>query len=123
MSFMYEIFNAKKSLEAYFIISALLLFTDTIGKLNGLYISINIFSACLLSVPIIILLASNVSLTAVPCARNSGLLATSTFTSFTKESFMNCSTLSFVPIGTVDFTTTKQSFSIVSAICLDTVAT
>ena len=54
--------------------------------------------------------------TAVPCARNSGLEATSTFTSCTRKSWINCSTLSLVPIGTVDFTTTTQFCSTDSAI-------
>ena len=75
------------------------------------------------STPITILLAFNVSTTAVPCAKNSGFDATSIFTSFFTFSFKNSSILSFVPIGTVDLTTTKQSFSMFSAICSHTLNT
>ena len=74
----------------------------------------------MLSVPITILEACNVSLTAVPCAKNSGLDATEILTLFFKLLFIIFSTFSFVPIGTVDFITTTQSFSILLAISLAT---
>ena len=65
-------------------------------------------SVCLFSVPITILEACIVSLTAVPCAKNSGLLATvNLISSLLEEKYFSIS--SFVPIGTVDLITTTKS--------------
>ena len=54
ISFTYEILSARKSFDAYFIISALLLFVTRIGASKSLYTSLRIFAAYLLSAPITI---------------------------------------------------------------------
>ena len=79
------------------------------------------FSACLDGTPKTILCACNVSLTAVPCDKNSGLDTISILTSCFKFFLIKCSIFLLVPIGTVDFTTTTQSFSIELAISSATV--
>ena len=63
-------------MEAYFIISELRTLTCTIGSSRGAYISSTILYACSSSAPITILSALKVSLTAVPCERNSGFETT-----------------------------------------------
>lgn len=115
---MKEIFNAKKSLEAYLIISALFLLETKTGASKSLYTSCINSPAVEDSTPKTTLAGYKVSLTAVPCAKNSGFEAIYTFTLLARFDLIRSSTLLLVPIGTVDLITTTQSFSILSAICV-----
>ena len=104
---MYDIFVAKKALEAYFINSAPLLFVEKNFApffIKGSYKVSNFFRTFLLFTPTTILSGNLKSLIASPSLKNSGFEATSNnfFLFFFKIIF---SILSLVVIGTVDFVT------------------
>ena len=85
ISFIYDIFVAKKAFDAYLIISAPLLFVEKKTApflIKGSYKTSIFFSTFLLSDPITILSGNLKSLIASPSRKNSGLEITSKIFSF-----------------------------------------
>ena len=126
ISFMNEILVASIAFATYLVISALL----TSIKINlswfatnGPYNSFKISADFSSSVPSTTLSGCIQSSIATPSFKNSGFEAIEICTSLTLFSSMISLTLKQVPTGTVDFTTTNESFVTFSAICFATVKT
>ena len=116
ISFMNDILVASIAFATYFVISDDLTSIKTNLSwfiTNDEYNSFNVSKTSSFSAPITILSGCMQSSIALPSFRNSGLEAISIFTSllFSFRIFSMCSfTLNPVPIGTVDFITTNESF-------------